>query len=163
MQVALKHAWKRLSKVPIKGTYKTDLGCWTCDCGAQKYHAYLLCKHLVQAAGNIPITWWPHATRYHIPPFYTVPVDGNVVSAPERLRSHAWLPRMTAPRVVVRRRSPSPGLNQEDSDVEIPDLEDFSALSSISSSPGKAPPTGRDGLLHTRAGDGAGFKVRFTA
>ncbi|KAJ8469947.1 hypothetical protein ONZ51_g8667 [Trametes cubensis] len=157
-QVALKRAWKRLFKVPIRGTYTTNVTAWTCDCGAQKYHAYLLCKHLVQAAGRLPISWWPQAIRYHVPPFYTVPINGVTTSAPEKIRDHAWLPRMAASRAftVVTQGAPRIG---EDSDIEIPDVDAISTASSISSSPGKAAPTGRDGLMRTRAGDGAGFEL----
>ncbi|CDO74383.1 hypothetical protein BN946_scf184816.g6 [Trametes cinnabarina] len=43
MQAAFKQAWERLLKVPIHGSYTTDLSSWTCDCGAQKYHSHLLC------------------------------------------------------------------------------------------------------------------------
>lgn len=78
MQEALKKAWRFLEKVPIKGNYNTNVAQWTCDCGAQKYHACLLCKHLVQAVGPIPAAWWTSVTRYRQPPFYTAPIDGVV-------------------------------------------------------------------------------------
>ncbi|KAH9911299.1 uncharacterized protein B0H18DRAFT_1063631, partial [Fomitopsis serialis] len=97
MQEHFKHSWERLMKVPIKGTYTTDVHRWTCDCGAQKYHAYLLCKHLVRAAGNPPALWWVQVQRFHIPPFYTVPIDGKIAPPPELTTKHAWLSRM--PRV----------------------------------------------------------------
>ena len=95
MQKALKRSWKRLSSVPIKGSYNTRLVTWTCDCGAQKYHAYILCKHLVQAAGVQSPKWWAAVTRYRIPPFYTVPVNGIIPTAPETQTPHAWLDRMS--------------------------------------------------------------------
>jgi hypothetical protein len=57
MQEGFKKAWLCLQSVPIKGLYTTDIARWTCDCGAQKYHANLLCKHLVQAVDNIPSSW----------------------------------------------------------------------------------------------------------
>ena len=104
MQTALKRSWTRLARSPIKGTYSTDVARWTCNCGAQKYHAYLLCKHLVQAAGPIPDVWWREATRYHIPPFFTVPVDGIIADAPESVWDYGWLERMglEAPEVMQK-------------------------------------------------------------
>lgn len=93
MQKAFKRSWKRAAKAPTKGAYDTNVAAWTCDCGAQKYHAYLLCKHLVQKAGLPPVSWWARASRYHIAPFYTVPIDGLVAAAPESKRSWAWLAR----------------------------------------------------------------------
>ncbi|KAI0667146.1 hypothetical protein C8Q78DRAFT_1105586 [Trametes maxima] len=67
-QAAFKHAWERLIDVPIKGDYITDVSRWTCDCGAQKYHTHLLCKHLIKAAGKKPLpAWWPTVERYHVP------------------------------------------------------------------------------------------------
>ena len=48
----------------------------------------------MHAAGEIPDFWWRQATRYHIPPFYTVPIDGVIADAPESQRNHSWLPRM---------------------------------------------------------------------
>lgn len=57
MQEAFKRSWERLLTVHIKGSYNTDVAKWTCDCGSQKYHAHLLCKHLVQAVGPVPSTW----------------------------------------------------------------------------------------------------------
>ena len=90
----MKSTWARLSRSRINGTYVTDVARWTCDCGSQKYHPHLLCKHLVQSAGPIPDTWWREVTRYHIPPFYTVPIDGRTVGPPESLRDHSWLLRI---------------------------------------------------------------------
>ncbi|KAI9056968.1 hypothetical protein FKP32DRAFT_1584478 [Trametes sanguinea] len=161
-QVAFKHAWQRLLKVPIRGSYATDVSLWTCDCGAQKYHSHLLCKHLVQAVGRLPASWWPAATRYHIKPFYTVPIDGKVAPPPESMRDHAWLDRMGQPSAIVRQ---APRIepehisdNDEDDDI-IPDVIDRRVSSPIMSSPDKAPPTGADGLPRTRAGNGAGFEL----
>ncbi|KAI0824465.1 hypothetical protein BC628DRAFT_1538324 [Trametes gibbosa] len=138
---------------------------WTCDCGSQKDHAHFLCKHLVQAAGPMDASWWVQATRYHIPPFYTIPVNGVMGRAPERMRDHIWMARMVPPSAIVQRPGgmrpiPVPGANS-DGDVEIPDPEDdeFMSSSSISSLPGKARPTGQDGLFRTRAGGGAGFEL----
>lgn len=91
-QTALKASWERLAKVPIKGRYQTDIAHWTCDCGSQKYHAFLLCKHLVQAAGSISPRWWQTVIRYHEPPFYII--DGVATKAPERKCDYDWLQRM---------------------------------------------------------------------
>ncbi|KAI0084744.1 hypothetical protein BDY19DRAFT_1025393, partial [Irpex rosettiformis] len=65
MQEAFKKAWQCLRTVPIKGQYVTDIEQWKCDCGAQKYHAYLLCKHLVQTVGDIPVSWWTRVHRFY--------------------------------------------------------------------------------------------------
>ncbi|KAJ3473467.1 hypothetical protein NLI96_g12988 [Meripilus lineatus] len=149
-QTALKRAWTRLQRVPINGIYVTDISTWTCDCGAQKYHSYLLCKHLVQSAGEIPSSWWSEAVRYHIPPFYTVPIDGVTGNPPESTREYYWVSRM-----------PSEEFESGDAQSEAGQTEDSCgrAESSIASSPSKPPPTGHDGLMRTRAGGGAGFEL----
>ena len=72
-QQAYKKSWTRLQHVQIHGSYKTNTTSFTCDCGAQKYHSYLLCKHLVQAAGPIPSSWWTTVRRAHALPFYMLP------------------------------------------------------------------------------------------
>lgn len=136
-QQALHRAWKRLAKAPIRGEYNTNIARWTCDCGSQKYHAHLLCKHLVQASGTIPASWWPKATRYHIPPFYTVPINGVIARAPEKMRDQAWLPRMAAHPAIIathRMRTPSPGTRMSDSDVDIPGLDGMRSSSPVSPS-----------------------------
>lgn len=84
MQEAFKKAWRRLQIVPIKGEYITDTSKWTCDCGTQKYHAYLLCKHLVQAVGDIPQWWWTRVQRFYTLPFYSVPENGEWNERPLR-------------------------------------------------------------------------------
>lgn len=78
MQESFKKAWQRLQTVPIKGSYVTNTSDWTCNCGSQKYHAHLLCKHLVQAVGDIPPRWWSRVHRFYTRPFYSVPVDGEL-------------------------------------------------------------------------------------
>lgn len=93
MQEDFKKSWEALAEATVKGTYNTDVVWWTCDCGAQKYHAYLLCKHLVHTAGTPSPSWWVSFKRYHIPPFYTVPIDGTIAEPPETKRDHDWLPR----------------------------------------------------------------------
>ncbi|KAJ3473316.1 hypothetical protein NLI96_g13052 [Meripilus lineatus] len=147
-QAALKRAWSRLQRVPINGIYVTDISTWTCDCGAQKYHSYLLCKHLVQSAGDIPSSWWSKAVRYHIPPFYTVPIDGTTANPPEPTQGYYWVSRMPS----------GAGLEEfesGDAQSEAGQTEE----SSITSSPSKPAPTGHDGLMRTRAGGGAGFEL----
>ena len=42
MQRAFKKSWIHLHQAQINGSYTTDTARWTCDCGPQKYHAYLL-------------------------------------------------------------------------------------------------------------------------
>ena len=87
MQTAFKRAWEALSKAKIKGTYVTDTSRWTCDCGAQKYHSYLLCKHLVQAAGARTTAWWVGVKRRRTLPFYHIDdpsdMDQNTRGTPE--------------------------------------------------------------------------------
>jgi hypothetical protein len=101
-QQELKKSFLHLASLPIKGLYTTDVAQWVCDCGSQKYHAHLLCKHLVQAVGKIPDGWWHTARRYHVQPFYTLPVNGvAAVDPPEDIDSaHFWVPRMSSNRLV---------------------------------------------------------------
>ncbi|KIJ29631.1 hypothetical protein M422DRAFT_268975 [Sphaerobolus stellatus SS14] len=68
-QRSFKRSWTKLCSKVIKGSYETDINQWTCTCGAQKYNAHLLCKHLVQQAPHPPNTWWPKAFRCHTTPF----------------------------------------------------------------------------------------------
>ncbi|EIW58936.1 uncharacterized protein TRAVEDRAFT_48076 [Trametes versicolor FP-101664 SS1] len=160
-QESFKRAWERLEKVPIHGEYSTDVRKWTCDCGSQKYHTHLLCKHLVHAAGHPHADWWPTVTRYHIPPFYTIPVDGIMPAAPETMQNHEWTSRMRQKRsAIVAHPRQIEIQDPEDSDVDIPEAEGFRrAFSPITSSPDKAPPTGRDGMLRSQSGGGAGFDL----
>ncbi|KAH9855430.1 hypothetical protein C2E23DRAFT_723867 [Lenzites betulinus] len=162
-QRALKRAWERLRKVPLHGSYSTDVSRWTCDCGSQKYHANLLCKHLVQAVGPLPADWWPTVIRFHIPPFYTVPIDGSIAPAPETMRDHAWIPRMRGKRSAIIRRQPERALPDEDtsgydSDVNIPSVRGR-ASSPITSSPDKAPHTGTSGIPRTCTEDGSEYEL----
>jgi hypothetical protein len=91
-QAACKKSWTKLSNVKIKGTYNTDCARWTCDCGHQKYHTHLLCKHLVQAIPRPPDNWWPKMIRYSVPPFYIIPGVENPLE-PEKITDYGWLPR----------------------------------------------------------------------
>ncbi|KAH9848384.1 hypothetical protein C2E23DRAFT_889222 [Lenzites betulinus] len=166
LQKDLKRSWERLEKVPIKGVYETDIKTWTCDCGSQKYHAHLLCKHLVQAVGHPPANWWTSILRYHIPPFYTVPIEGVVAPPPEHVDNYGWAERLhSAPSAIIvpqhQRIQASPSNHSgSESPVHIPEHEDgFQSSSSICSSPAKPPPTGPDGLYRVNAGGGAGFAL----
>ncbi|KAH9895893.1 hypothetical protein C8Q73DRAFT_758343 [Cubamyces lactineus] len=168
-QQQLKKAWDRLLKVPLRGSYTTDIANWTCDCGSQKYHSHLLCKHLVQKAGRPPASWWPTAVRYHIAPFYTVPINGSVAQPPESVRSHAWTGRLGKRSAVITRPSVAAPKriiqhiedSDSDSDIGIPSVDKACVRSSspILSSPGKEPPTGPDGIVREQAGGGAGFEI----
>ncbi|RDX44376.1 hypothetical protein OH76DRAFT_1487106 [Lentinus brumalis] len=172
MQKALKRSWKRLLSVPIKGSYKTSLATWTCDCGAQKYHAYVLCKHLVQGAGVQSPKWWVKVARYRILPFYTVPINGATAAPPETGSPHAWLSRMPhkspVPRSYVSSAGPVSGKSTVSASrartpqPEVPGVPEVPAIapsSPIDSSPNKPPPTGADGLMRSRAGGDAGFEL----
>ena len=72
-QEAFKKNWKILKSLPLTGrSYDTQPLLWTCNCGAQKYNSYLLCKHLVQTCQNPPAEWWPTVDRKEMIPFYDV-------------------------------------------------------------------------------------------
>ncbi|KAH9846520.1 hypothetical protein C2E23DRAFT_709350, partial [Lenzites betulinus] len=162
-QRALKRAWERLLKVPLHGAYITDIMRWTCDCGSQKYHANLLCKHLVQAVGALHADWWPTAVCYHIQPFYTVPIDRKIAPPPETMRDHSWTERMRSKRSAIivrptRYRTPS-NADDSDPDVDIPGMDRRQGSSPILSSPDKAPHTGRDGIPRTRTEDGSEYEL----
>ena len=104
-QAAIKKAWSHLLTRRIQGTYNTDVEHWTCNCGAQKYHSYLLCKHLVQAAGKQTPEWWVQVVRYHVQPFYTVAINGVVADPPELIYDHGWLSRLPG---YMRASTPEP-------------------------------------------------------
>ena len=57
-QIPIKQAWLALYEREATGSYDTNKLQWTCSCGAQKYHSYLLCKHLVKAVGCPEPDWW---------------------------------------------------------------------------------------------------------
>ena len=63
-QAPIKKAWLTLHKWEIKGHYDTNVLQWTCSCGAQEYHSYLLCKHLVQALPCPDAYWWTTIVQY---------------------------------------------------------------------------------------------------
>lgn len=43
---------------------------WTCDCGRQKYSAYCICKHLVQAVPKLSAKFWIQISRRRTIPIY---------------------------------------------------------------------------------------------
>ena len=71
-QVLIKTVWLALRKRLIGGSYDTDEKLWLCSCGAQKYHSYLLCKHLVQKVALPDERWWAEVVRRHTVPFYNI-------------------------------------------------------------------------------------------
>lgn len=72
-QARFKADWKRLRKLPVHRQYRTDVARWICDCGAQKYSAYLLCKHLVKAVPLPSERTWIFLSRRRTIPFYQHP------------------------------------------------------------------------------------------
>ncbi|HEV7737595.1 MAG TPA: hypothetical protein VGO47_09535, partial [Chlamydiales bacterium] len=88
-QRALKKSWEGLRYKPVTGNYDTDIVKWLCNCGAQKYNANLLCKHLVQAVPLPSNYWWPIALRSRIPPFY----DLKATKLPS-VEAYSWTSRM---------------------------------------------------------------------
>ncbi|KAJ7710111.1 hypothetical protein B0H16DRAFT_1745743 [Mycena metata] len=61
--------------------YIVNLVAWTCSCGQQKYNAFLLCKHLVQAFHLPHPDFFREVVRRRVTPFYghrlLVPKDGS--------------------------------------------------------------------------------------
>ena len=99
-QIPIKKAWLLLRDRPTEGKYITKVSDWTCDCGTQKYHSYLLCKHLIQKIPCPPPSWWTTLVRRHTPPFYDVrelltPEARAIAPEPEVLGNRSWLARMT--------------------------------------------------------------------
>ena len=98
-QIPIKKAWLLLRDRKINGTYITDVKTWTCSCGRQKFHSYLLCKHLVQGVARPPPSWWTTIVRRHTPPFYDIrelltPEARAIAPEPEVLGNRSWLARM---------------------------------------------------------------------
>ncbi|KAJ7938749.1 hypothetical protein B0H13DRAFT_2301394 [Mycena leptocephala] len=83
-QKAFKAMWLKLAVRPL-GTraYKVDLLAFTCSCGQQKYNAFLLCKHLVQAFHPPDPAFFREIIRRRVTPFYRhsllKPRDGSVL------------------------------------------------------------------------------------
>jgi hypothetical protein len=97
-QIPIKRAWLALRQRPIKGVYDTNVKHWLCSCGAQKYHSYLLCKHLVQALPLPSADWWTTIVRRHTAPFYDIrellPENERVIApSPAALGPLHWLRR----------------------------------------------------------------------
>ncbi|KAH7904418.1 hypothetical protein BJ138DRAFT_1019167 [Hygrophoropsis aurantiaca] len=46
---------------------------WTCNCGSQKYNAYHICKHLVQAVPRVPASFFHQVVRRRTKPLYRHP------------------------------------------------------------------------------------------
>jgi hypothetical protein len=99
-QIPIKRAWLALRKRPIMGLYDMDVGLWLCSCGAQKYHPYLLCKHLVQALPLPSPDWWANVIRLHTAPFYDI---RDLL--PENQRESAPKPATLGPRYWTRQDS----------------------------------------------------------
>ncbi|KAL1740347.1 hypothetical protein HDZ31DRAFT_85480 [Schizophyllum fasciatum] len=73
-QKYFKVEWRRLSRATVSGkAYETDVRHWICNCGRQKYSAYHICKHLVQAVRPPPIAFWNHVHRRRTIPLYRHP------------------------------------------------------------------------------------------
>jgi hypothetical protein len=95
-QIPIKCAWLTLRQHPIKGVYDTNVKHWLCSCGAQKYHSYLLCKHLIQALPLPSADWWTTIVRWHTAPFYDIhellPENERVIApSPAALGPLHWL------------------------------------------------------------------------
>ena len=109
-QIPIKKAWLLLRDRKIKGEYDTKVEEWTCSCGLQKFHSYLLCKHLVQKVPRPPALWWTTLVQRHTPPFYDIrelltPEARVIAPEPEVLGNHSWLARM--PGVAVDPNAPA--------------------------------------------------------
>ncbi|KAJ7751394.1 hypothetical protein B0H16DRAFT_1318085 [Mycena metata] len=74
-QKGFKAEWQELRARPL-GTreYKIDLLRWLCWCGQQKYNAYNLCKHLVQAVDPPDPAFFREVTRRRVLPIYRHPL-----------------------------------------------------------------------------------------
>jgi hypothetical protein len=91
-QVAFKRNWKKLAARELgTRTYNTNVQCWTCTCGQQKYNPYINCKHLVQAVQPPLPRFFAEVVRRRVIPFYHHPLlklkDGSPVPALEFTRS----------------------------------------------------------------------------
>ena len=101
-QDSIKREWLILRDKKSKGKYDTNAITWTCSCGVQKFHPYLLCKHLVQKVARPGPDWWASLIRYPVQPFYDVrsllsPEDRARVQEPVALGNRSWVPRMEGP------------------------------------------------------------------
>jgi len=101
-QIPIKRAWLALRERPIKGSYAPNVKRWLCPCGAQKFHSYLLCKHLVQALPVPSPNWWTTIIQQHEPPFYDIrdllPEDEREAApSPAALVPRYWARQDSAP------------------------------------------------------------------
>jgi len=71
-QVLIKCAWLALCKRLTNSSYEPDMQKWLCPCRAQKYHSYLLCKHLVKEVDLPSADWWAKVVWRHTTPFYDI-------------------------------------------------------------------------------------------
>ncbi|KAJ6589540.1 hypothetical protein B0H19DRAFT_921865 [Mycena capillaripes] len=72
---AFKKCWKILAVRPLGNqVYIINLAMWTCSCGQQKYNAFLLCKHLVQAFLPPHPDFFRDVVRRRVTPFYSHPL-----------------------------------------------------------------------------------------
>ena len=101
-QIPIKRAWLALRKRPTKGSYNPDVLLWLCSCGTQKYHSYLLCKHLVKKLPLPDADWWATVIRRHTTPFYDIrqllPEDEREAApSPAALGPRYWTRGESAP------------------------------------------------------------------
>lgn len=70
----MKTEWKDLKSRSTSGrSYNTNIAEWTCNCGRQKYSAYCICKHLVQAVPPVSAKFWIQISRRRTIPIYQHP------------------------------------------------------------------------------------------
>ena len=98
-QIPIKKAWIDLYHREANGHYDINVLQWTCSCGNQKYHSYLLCKHLVKKFPLPKPEWWTTVYRRHTPPFYDIldflsAEERARAPKPEELGNLSWLARM---------------------------------------------------------------------
>ncbi|KAG8894871.1 hypothetical protein FRC00_008347 [Tulasnella sp. 408] len=73
-QKRFKKAWKAKRKAEVSGRiYQTNVELWQCNCGAQEGDSYHLCKHLVQAVPEPPISFFTEVVRRRTAPLYRHP------------------------------------------------------------------------------------------
>ena len=98
-QGAIRKAWLTLLDSKLNGQYDTNIEKWTCSCGTQKYHSYMLCKDLMHALPRPSPDWWATVLRRPTIPFYDIrnllsPEVCTRVPEPEQLGDRVWLERM---------------------------------------------------------------------
>ncbi|KAJ3751280.1 hypothetical protein DFH05DRAFT_1385646 [Lentinula detonsa] len=83
-QKAFKTSFRRLShrSLGTKHKYITNVQTWTCNCGQQKYSAFCLCKHLVQAVKEPDPRFFTEISRRRTIPIYWHPLLIAKDSAP---------------------------------------------------------------------------------